>query len=177
MSQKRSKQRVAESEMAAAVARYLRPAAREVAVDGHRFDIVAYDKRRKLFKLVECKRGSRATSIGRAFGQLVAYNALVSTHGSDFVLAAARKLHLSPRRLMESTEWARRIRVAFYVALTDDACKQVELLHSIKQLLPQVGIIRVKRDGHCRNFIRDNGEKNYKLTEASPIIVRILPGG
>lgn len=152
--------------MAAAVARYLRPAAREVAVDGHRFDIVAYDERRKLFKLVECKRGSRATSIGRAFGQLVAYNALVSTHGSDFVLAAARKLHLSPRRLMESTEWARRIRVAFYVALTDD-----DALHVALATVGRADVIvswnfrHIVNLGRIRLFHSANLERGYGLIE------------
>lgn len=89
------KQRVREKEMAEAVARYLRSAAREVTVDGYRFDVVAYDKRERLFKLVECRRGSRSTSIGRAFGQLVAYYAVVSSRGFDFVNAVRKKMRLS----------------------------------------------------------------------------------
>lgn len=117
--------------MAEAVARYLRSAAREVTVDGYRFDVVAYDKRERLFKLVECRRGSRSTSIGRAFGQLVAYYAVVSSRGFDFV-------------------------------------------NAIKELLPQVGIIRVKGNGHCRNYILDGRKKDYKLAEAAPTVIRVL---
>lgn len=160
--------------MAEAVARYLRSAAREVTVDGYRFDVVAYDKRERLFKLVECKRGSRSTSIGRAFGQLVAYYAVVSSRGFDFVNAVSKKMRLSFKRLMEATNGARRIRVAFHVALTDEGCKRIQLLRTIKELLPQVGIIRVKGNGHCRNYILDGRKKDYKLAEAAPTVIRVL---
>lgn len=160
--------------MAEAVARYLRSAAREVTVDGYRFDVVAYDKRERLFKLVECRRGSRSTSIGRAFGQLVAYYAVVSERGRDFVEAVSRKLPMSFDRLWEATDGGRRIRVAFYVALTEDACKRIELLRSIKTLLPDVGIIRFKRNGRCGNNIWEGGKRNYKLAEAAPTVIRVL---
>jgi hypothetical protein len=171
---KLSKQRVTEKEMTEAVVRYLRRAAREVTVGRNRFDVVAYDKREKLFKLVECKRSSSATGIGRAFGQLVAYYAVVSALGRDFVNAVSKKMPLSFNRLMEATNGGRRIRVAFYVALTDDACQRVDLLRSVKTLLPSVGIIRVTRNGKCRNYVWERGEKDKKLAEAHPTVIRVL---
>ena len=164
-----------EAQMAEAVAGHLRRSAREVRVEDCIFDVVAYDKQNKLFKLVECKLGSQATNIGHAFGQVAAYYAVVTDRGFEFVNALSKKLPLSFARLMEATENARRIRVAFYVALTDEACKRVDLIRSVKLLLPNVGVIRVKPDGKCRHYIRDQGSKDYKIAEAQPTVVQILP--
>lgn len=152
--------------MAAAVARYLRPAAREVAVDGHRFDVVAYNKREKFFKLVECKRGSRATGIGRAFGQLVAYYSVVSARGFDFVNAVSKKIPINFKRLMEATDRGRRIRVAFYVALTDD-----DALHVALATVGRADVIvswnfrHIVNLGRIRLFHSANLERGYGLIE------------
>jgi len=140
------------------------------------FDVVAYDKQEKLFRLVECKLGSKATSVGHAFGQVAAYYAVLAARGRDFLNAFSRKVPLRYERLMEATNENRRIRVAFYVALTDEACKRVDLIRSVKRLLPTVGIIRVKPDGKCREFLRERGQKNHKLAEALPVMVEILRG-
>jgi len=163
--------------MAKVVARRFSRATRELKVADCIFDVVAYDKREKLFKLVECKLGSQAASIGHAFGQVAAYCAVLSTRGRDFVDAFSRKVHLRFGRLMEATQNAKRIRVAFYVALTDDACKRVELIRAVKGLLPIVGIIRVKPDGRCREYLRDNGRKDWKLAEARPTVIEISQNG
>jgi hypothetical protein len=147
--------------------------AREIRVGDCVFDVVAYDKQEKLFRLVECKRGSQATSIGHAFGQIAAYWALLADKGQDFLDAFSRKVSLRFHRLMEATDGARRFRVAFYVALTDEACQRVDLLRSLKRLLPDVGVIRVKRDGKCRDYVRDRGRKDFKLALAQPTVVKI----
>ncbi len=163
-----------EAQMAEAVAGHLRRSAREIKVRDCIFDVVAYDKEKRLFKLVECKLGSQATRVGRTFGQVAAYYAVVAARGFDLVNALSKKLPLSFARLMEATEDGRRIRVAFYVALTDKACKRVDLLRAIKRLLPSVGIIRVKPNGQCRNYIRDRKGKDFRLAEARPTTIRIL---
>ena len=163
-----------ETQMAEAVARHMTNSAREVGVGGCVFDVVAYDKKLQLFKLVECKLGSQATNIGHAFGQVAAYCAVLSRRGRDFVDAFSTRVPLRFGRLMEATENAKRIRVAFYVALTDDACKRIELIREVKALLPFVGIIRVKREGKCRNYLKDKGWKDKKLSEARTRVIEIL---
>ena len=165
-----------EAQMAEAVARRLRRSTRELKVGDCVFDVVAYDKEEKLFRLVECKLGSKATIVGHAFGQIAAYYAVLSARGRDFLDAFSKKIPFRYERLMAATSENRRIRVAFYVALTDEACKRVDLLRSVKRLLPAVGIIRVKNDGKCREYLREHGQKNHKLTEASPVVVKILRG-
>lgn len=163
-----------EAQMANAVANHLQRAAREVRVGECVLDVVAYDKENRIFKLVECKLGDKATSVGHAFGQIAAYYAVVAEQGFELVNALSKKLPLSFARLMEATADARRIRVAFYVALTHEACKRVDLIRSVKRLLPIVGVIRVKPDGKCREYLRDNGRKNNKLAEARPTVIEIL---
>jgi len=163
-----------EAQMAEAVARQLRRSAREVKVGDCIFDVVAYDKAERLFKLVECKLGSQATTIGHAFGQIAAYYAVQSARGRDFLDAFSKKVPLRYERLMEATNENRHIRVAFYVALTDEACERVDLIRSVKRLLPMVGIIRVKPDGSCREYLRVRGHKECKLAQALPVVVEIL---
>lgn len=165
-----------ESQMAEAVARHLRRAAREIKVGDCIFDVVAYDKHRKVFSLVECKLGSKTATMGHAFGQIAAYYAIVAERGFDLVNALSKKLPLSFRRLMEATDNGRRIQVRFYVALTDRACRRVTLIRSLKRLLPIVGIIRVKPDGKCREYLRLNGQKETKLAKARPTVIEILRG-
>ena len=107
---------------------------------------------------------------------VAAYYAVLAARGRDFLNAFSRKVPLRYERLMEATNENRRIRVAFYVALTDEACKRVNLIRSVKRLLPTVGIIRVKPDGKCREYLRERDQKNYKLAKASHLVVKILPG-
>ncbi len=160
--------------MADAVARGMPRSAREIRVGDCKFDVVSYDKKEKLFRLVECKLGSKAATIGHAFGQVAAYYAVLSTKGRAFLDAFSKRVPLRYRRMMEATNENRRIRVAFYVALTDKACKHVDLIGAVKTLLPSVGILRVKPDGKCRAYLRRNGKKDFKLAEARPMTVEVL---
>jgi hypothetical protein len=166
-----------ESQMSQAVACSLgKYAAREVRVGDCIFDVAAYNKKEKLFRLVECKRSRKAAGIGHAFGQLAAYSATIATHGRDFIVAYSKKLAvpLHQGRWLEATADYRRIRVAFYVGLTDKACRRVDLLRSLKKLLPDVGIIRVKPNGYCRHYLRIGKHKDTKLAESRPVTIKIL---
>jgi hypothetical protein len=164
-----------EFQMALAVASGFKYVTRELKVAECIFDVVAYDKTERLFTLVECKLGTKPTSIGHAFGQIAAYSAILCEHGRAFLKAFTKRVPLNYERQMEATDEGRRFRVAFYVALSDSACKRVELIRSVKKLLPTVGIIRVKPDGKCRPHLHVNGRKDSKLATASPTLIDILP--
>jgi hypothetical protein len=163
-----------EHKMAEAVAGHLKNSAREVRVGSCIFDVVAYDKNEKLFSIIECKLGSHVTNIGHAFGQISAYYAVLSVLGRDFIDAFTKKVPLRYERMMEATDGNRRMRTAFYIALTDVACEEVDLIRSMKHLLPNVGIIRVKDDGRCRRHLKVNGKRDLKLAEAVPTFVEII---
>lgn len=151
-------------------------AVREVKVGDCIFDVVAYNKKEKLFRVVESKRSRKASGIGHAFGQVAAYSGTIAARGRDFVIAYSKRLTVPMHqgRWMEATDDYRRIRVAFYVALTDKACKRVDLLRSMKKLLPDVGIIRVKPDGYCRFYLRIGKKKDEKVSESRPVVIEIL---
>src|SRR6266852_9489716 len=125
-----------EAQLSQAVACNLgKDTAREVRVGDCIFDVVAYNKKEKLFRLVECKRSRKASAIGHAFGQVASYSATIAAHGRDFVVAYSKKLAVPMHqgRWMEATDYYRRIRVAFSIALADKACERVDLLRSMKK--------------------------------------------
>ena len=163
--------------MAGFVARRFHKSVREITFGGCRFDVVSYNKRERLFTLIECKLGTNPTTIGQAFGQILAYTAVLTEHGWDFVNEVGRKLSLSFNRLWQATAGAQQIRVAFYVALTKEACRRDALLQSVKGLLPYVGIVRVNPDGKCKMFIRINGKKDVTIAEAKPVVIKIISKG
>jgi len=166
-----------EAEMALHVAAHLKKtSAREIRVGGCKFDVVAYDKKRRLFEIAECKLGSKPTVIGHAFGQAAAYCGTLSAHGVEFLDAYMKEVKLKFTRMMEATNQGKEFRVAFYVALEQKACLQVELIRSIKRLIPKIGIIRVKDDGRCRRFFRISGKKDLDLCKAEPVTVKAATG-
>jgi hypothetical protein len=166
-----------ESHMSQAVACTLgKYAAREIRVGDCIFDVVAYNKREKSFRLVECKQSRKASGIGQAFGQLAAYSATIAARGREFLIAYSKKLPVPMHqgRWMEATDDYRRISVAFYVALTEKACKRIDLLRAMKEILPDVGIIRVKPDGYCRKYLRIGKQKNFEVCQSHTMKVKIL---
>lgn len=167
-----------EYEMANAVAEHFAKSAQQVKVGDCILDVVAYDKKQRVFRIVECKLGHCARTIGHAFGQISAYIAVLSAleREKDFIDAFTRKMPLRYGRMMEATRNNTQLRVAFYVALTDGACQNIELIRSLKRLLPNVGIIRVKANGKCRDYLRYNGKKEAKLAEAVPTVIHIVSG-
>jgi hypothetical protein len=163
-----------EAQMAEAVAEHFKNSTREVRVGNCILDVVAYDKEAKLFSVIECKLGSDVTTIGHAFGQIATYHAEISAREQDFLDAYTDKVHLRWGRLMEATDWNRRLRVALYVALTDEACTHVELIRSLKERMPTVGIVRVKANGKCRDHLHSEGKDNSGLAQAIPVVIDIL---
>jgi hypothetical protein len=149
-------------------------AAREIRVGDCIFDVVAYNKKQKSFRLVECKLSQRITGIGHAFGQLAAYSATIATQAREFLDAYTKKCRMPLGDWMEATDNYRRFNIEFCVALTHKACKnKLEWLRAMKKVLPDVGIIRVKPDGYCRNHIWHGKVKDTEVTRARTILVKI----
>lgn len=170
---------LSEADMSQAVACKLgKYATREIKISDCIFDVVAYDKNEKVFRVVECKRSSKASTIGHAFGQLATYRATIAAEGRAFLDIYSKKIPVAMRlgRWMEATDTYRRIRIAFYVALTEKACKRLALIRSLKESLPEVGIIRVKPDGLCRSYLRNGNRKDERIARARPVTIRLLTG-
>jgi len=160
-----------ENDMADAVLKHFNRgkcvACREVKLGRNRFDVVAYDKNQQLFSVIECKLHSKPTTVGRTFGQAMTYLTNIENHAFEFLDAASRKLQpLRFRRWWEATHGWTEINVAFYVALTDKACRQPEF-NNLRRMFPSVGIIRVKPNGRCRHALRrPDGTADSKAARA-----------
>ena len=162
--------------MESAVAAHLQRTARQVTLEGCRFDVVAYDKETQLFTIVECKRGRKAVDVGHAFGQISAYYALLARRGRVFVDKVGNKLpRMRYGRWIEATHRDRYIKVAFYVALRDRACEeQADVIRAVKNLLTDVGVIRVKADGQCRDYLKNGNQNDYRTAHARPMKIKLL---
>lgn len=136
-----------------------------------RLDLVAYDKQKRTFKIVELKSGCSDAAIREAFVQLARYRDELEVRAYSFLDAFTRKSPMRFGRLMEATSGGKQISVEFHVGLTDEACKNVDRLRSWKNKCPDIGIIRVKKDdGRLKDYIKEaDGEKNYELAKARPV--------
>ena len=111
-----------EKTMATAAARWLKSerglAAQEISLGRNRFDVVAYDRKRWVFKVVECKLTTRRIrNQVRHSVRLASYTAGLSNRGYEFVNAASKNLkNISFNTWMEATSGGRTIQVEYFVA-------------------------------------------------------------
>jgi hypothetical protein len=145
----------------------------EVKLARCRFDVVAYDKNNKLFRIIECKLHSRPVSVGKTFGQAATYFSVLSGRAFDFLDAASKKINMRYGRWMEATHGGKEIALAVYVALTDKATKQPEFWE-LRAQFPGIGVIRVKPDGRCHDYLRGpDGTADEKTAQALPMKLRL----
>jgi len=148
-------------------------ALREFQMQKCKFDVVGYNSTEKTFYIVECKAGRKATDIGHAFGQILAYKSVISDKGYDFLRQFNEKSRVRFEDLIQAVQ-EKRLRVRFFVALRQNACKNLQLLRLMKQSLPDVGIIRVRDDGACRPFIRVEGNvKDYDICKSQVMSIPV----
>jgi hypothetical protein len=138
------------------------------------FDVVGYELESRTFQIVECKKSAKAVEIGHAFGQLLAYKSVLHNNGYEFLNEFFKRAHakVDLDDLIDSVA-VRKLTAKFYVGLTEAACANVELLKVMKDSLPYVGIIRVKPNGTCRNYITISGERNYELCTSKVVYVPV----
>jgi len=135
------------------------------------FDVAGYCSTDNTFHIVECKVGSNPADIGHAFGQLLAYKCVLSASGYDFLSEFGDKVGVKVDDVATAIQ-EKRLRVKFYVGLTDRACKNIDLLKSMKESLGSVGIIRVK-NGTCKDYIREGNSKNYSICQSQVTTVSV----
>jgi len=152
---------------------------RELNFGGPKFDVVGFSPDSGEFHIVECKKTSRLAGVGQAFGQILAYKAMILDAGEKFLNAFLR--HLAKDKITRIPVYsnvalfvdAGKIPIRFYVALRDKACARPDILKLMKRDLKDVGIIRIKEHGQCRDYIRISGEKDYGLCDAARVEVPI----
>ena len=167
-----------ESRMYASVRNFLkRSLGCHVAIENFRFgnvafDVVGYSPSDSIVHVVECKAGSKPVDIGHAFGQLLTYKSVLVENGYEFLTEFANKVHMKAEDIATAIQ-EEKLRVKFYVGLSDEACKSTSLIISMKDSLRSVGIIRVKPKGGCRGYVRTKGEKDYDICKSEMVLVPV----
>ena len=105
------------------------------------FDVLGYSRDKKTCYIVECKKGSDRTTIGQTFGQLMAYEELVSENGYELVNKLAKTFKSFEAETIHQVMQEKKMTFQFYVAFLHDACKRRDLLDSIRRDLPFIGVI------------------------------------
>jgi len=99
----------------------------ELSLEGCKFDVVGYAKDAKTFYVVECKKGNGARDIGHAFGQILAYQSVISNKGQNFCdkfldKAQEQGSKFDPKDI-RSLFRVKELPFRFFVALRDEACR------------------------------------------------------
>jgi hypothetical protein len=145
--------------------------ARQIPLANARLDVVAYDKNSDIFKVVECKPTASHVTVGKTFGQVSAYLSKIQAQPDEFVDAVSEKIGMRFRRWMEVTDGGHRIRVEMYVALPHETLRDVASLRMLKKQSPEVGLIRYKKDGTCKSFVRKHQKPNHELTRSEAKLI------
>ena len=129
-------------------------------------DIVAYeyDKTKKVLKVVECK----AAFTPRVIEQVEKYRKIIESKPNKFVEATSRKMDMHVGRWMQATDRGHRIRVEFYVVLTDNQCN-LQRVHDLTHGRQWLGVMRFKSNGECAVHLRDKNRKKLPIRKVIPL--------
>lgn len=144
----------------------------EIELAKCRFDVVGFNAQEECFYIAETKAGSNPTDIGHAFGQILTYEAVISQHGYLFSKEFLRRVHVRDVDAIHNMFTEKHVRVKFFVALTNKACLNYDLIRSLKGRIPHVGIIRIK--DRCKMYLRDeSGQKDERICQSEAIDVNL----
>lgn len=154
------------SEIAIPLAKYFSNDSLEFPFKRSSFDLVSYDEQQNVLRIVECKVTSSLTSIGATFGQLLAYIALISSNGKDFLEAVHYRWHIPLNTITRMIE-SRTVPVEFYVAFrksdVEDKKDFLEWAHE-HFLDKKIGIILVDKS-KC-NFFKVSEKLDIPITSS-----------
>ena len=122
-------------------------------------DVLTLDKSQGAFVAVQCMHGGQPNTLAAHFSKADSYLTAAKCGTLKFHALTDKKSKATTRRLLSVS-----------VALMDRTCKRRDLLRSLKAQFPAVGIVRVKMNGQCRDYIRDgDGNKDLALTAGAPV--------
>lgn len=114
---------------------------------------------------------------GQAFGQLLAYDAVISQDGYEFIKEFFNKLANRehdpiPYEVSSRISDQPSVTVYRFVALTDRACANYTLIQSLREKLTRpIGVIRYDR--RCKLYLRHEGNKDSDICKSEPIKIGI----
>jgi hypothetical protein len=145
---------------------------RELKFPGCTFDVVGFNPTAEEFYVVETKLGHKPADVGHALGQVLAYEAVISQRGRDFMSRVFDKLRL-PFEITSRVGNEKTIKVHRFIALMDKACSDYQLIKNLrKELSAPVGVIRY--DGRCRDYLMIDGGKDHDVCRSKAIPIGVL---
>lgn len=134
------------------------------------FDVLTFDKSESKFVAVECMFGGQPKTLAEHFSRANSDFAVAKYGALQFHALAGKGKSKKGPAWPNTAKLKLGIRFSVSVALMNKVCKRVDLLRSLKQEFPAIGIVRVKMNGQCRDYIRDrNGDKDVALTASKAV--------
>ena len=120
----------------------------EFRITGGWIDVINYNKNDRVFDIVECKIARNPVQIGKAFGQVLAYQAMIQDNGRRFfkgVLERARDWLTFEEKAKIFTEKKAKIRL--YTCFAEESIKNYRRLLDIvrDKTKKQVGVVLVQK--------------------------------
>ena len=141
------------------------------AFGSFQFDVLAFNKQKFTLMGFECMYGGQPSTLAARFA--LAYSHLAGVQALGLDLSALRRA-----RDKKGTEWPDLttakldVRFSVSVVLMDKVCRRVELLRSLKSQFPPIGVMRVKLNGECRDYVRDrHGNTDLSLTTGTSVTI------
>ncbi len=160
-------------------------AIREMGFRNCQFDVIGYNKNENAVYIFECKFGTKITSIGQAFGQILGYKSVLEERGYEFLNKFYQKYHEDIIKSkgwlkIELEDWFRilstkKIGFRFFVVLKEQSKELFREIMSIKSdIKPKIGVLSITRDGVCTPHLVWKKEIDDKLINSEKIEIELI---
>lgn len=160
-------------------------ALREFKFRNSKYDVIGYNKEENTVYIVECKLGANITSIGHAFGQILAYKSVLMERGYEFLTRFYEKYHEDVIRnkgylKIKLEDWIRMINkkkmnFKFFIAVKEQVHKSHKEILLIKNSINfKVGVLMVTKEGVCTPHIIWKKEIDDKLIKSDSIEISLI---
>ena len=160
-------------------------ALREFKFRDNKYDVIGYNKEENTVYIVECKLGANITSIGHAFGQILAYKSVLMERGYEFLTRFYEKYHEDVIRnkgylKIKLEDWIRMINkkkmnFRFFIVVKEQARKLHKEILLIKNSVNfKVGVLMVTKDGICTPHILWKKEIDDKIIKSDSIEISLI---
>ncbi len=144
-----------------------------VRLDDLQFDVLALDHSRNALVGIECIHGGQPRTLTEQFVKANSHLEAAKCGALNFRMLADKVKNKEGLPKLNAHKPSC-LQFSVSVALMDRVCKRVDLLRVLKTQFPAIGIVRVKMNGQCRDYIRDrSGKKDSALTSSNAVKISV----
>jgi hypothetical protein len=150
------------------------PVILNVKLADFQFDVLAFDQSERTFMAVECMYGGQPKTLAEFLAKAASHFAVAKKGVVQFYSLPDKGMSNKNTAWPSAAKLKPGVRFSVSVALMEKVCKRVELLRALKEQFPAVGLLRVKMNGQCREYMRDrNGNKDFALAASTSVRIRV----